>query len=225
MKLKLIFMNLLLITISVSASLFSFTYINKNKNNSRIIQRVIENVDNSELNQSIADIRRDISLLSEKIARYEAKENATNTQETEYNRPGIPDSGYMQTKEQIREEINLNKEKIAEYFKNFSDNVAYQNPDPAWANDAEKTIYEAVDDDPMLKGSKIISVDCRSTLCRVEVYHDTEEASEKFNLEFLYKVSSKMPKGSIVRKKLADGRYKSTVFLIKSGHSVPVKLN
>ena len=216
-------MNLLLIVISVAVSLFVFTLINKQNNHSDRAHDETSQQNTVDQSRAISDLRREISRLSEKIASYDSEENSGNTEVIEQGKPVIPEAGSMETKEQITAAIKHEKEKTAEYFNNFSDYVSYEELDPAWANDAEKTIYDAVVDDQFLIGSQITSVDCRSTVCRTEVMHDSKEDSEKFSLEFLSKVSSKLPAGSIKHTKPEDGRYMSTVYLVKTGHAIPVK--
>jgi hypothetical protein len=50
--------------------------------------------------------------------------------------------------------------------------------DPSWASKLEDEV-QALFDDPELDHSQLIDVDCRTTLCRIEVHFDDHEAFER----------------------------------------------
>ncbi len=96
-----------------------------------------------------------------------------------------------------------------------------EGPDTPWAGASERTIRE-VSVNPELAGSSVQSVECRTTICRVEVLHDSEQAADRFGGPFLAKLPN-LPRGMVRRYPPdADGRSRSVVFLAREGHRLPI---
>jgi len=111
---------------------------------------------------------------------------------------------------------------VTAYYENLESHIQYETQDPSWASEAEDGIYTAMETE-VFQGAEIVNVDCRSTLCRAEIYHISSDDLDIFNLEFRYKVSSTFSKRSPQHAELDDGRYKTTVYLAKNGNDLPTK--
>lgn len=61
--------------------------------------------------------------------------------------------------------------------------------DPRWAAEATAEIRDAVSA-PELSGSRVTDIDCRTTLCRLEVEHPSETVRETFAVELPTRVRS-----------------------------------
>ena len=61
--------------------------------------------------------------------------------------------------------------------------MAAQGVDMAWSSAAENQIRQSFADN-FPQGSNIVDVKCRTTLCQVQIVHDSEEAKENFIEEF-----------------------------------------
>jgi hypothetical protein len=73
---------------------------------------------------------------------------------------------------------------------------------------------EVVEQAPTLTQSDVVSVDCGTTLCRIEAKHDSTDAQDEFQVWFLRGMRSN---ASLWRQ---DG--KSIVYVAREGHTLPV---
>jgi len=92
--------------------------------------------------------------------------------------------------------------------------------DAAWANKVTDLVKGAVADKGA-EGNDIQMLECRSTLCRVEVFHSTPAAKAGFLHNFAFKVGSELPELTIQPIDGADGTSISRIYLARNGHALP----
>ncbi|VAW99402.1 hypothetical protein MNBD_GAMMA23-1935 [hydrothermal vent metagenome] len=184
-----------------------------------------KNLDNSQ--QIIAEMRRDISLLNDKVSALEEKPGE-NTDSDKANIQDIEISHITSNKERLNEpeeSITELKEQrkaaLLVHYKNLDNYIGSEEQDPNWSVRAENIIYNALEDTE-LSGSQFVNVDCRTSLCRAEVYHNSLQDMETFKLEIIHKVGSQLPKASMQHSQLDDGRQKTILYLVKDGHDFPL---
>jgi len=102
-------------------------------------------------------------------------------------------------------------------FAFLTEQVRAEPMDRSWAPHAVEAIESATEDFP---GSAVQRIDCRSTLCQVEVEHDDRRTSDRFTDYFFPRVPS-LPRGALRRLETPDGRPRSLVILARQGHALP----
>jgi len=114
----------------------------------------------------------------------------------------------------------------ARYLETLESSFKAEKPDRRWAYQAQQTILEAfaggthgavgaespADADAMT-GSSVGKVECRTTLCRLEVSSESSEALGAFMHEMPRKVGRELPRMTVQPIKTADGRLETVVYL------------
>ncbi|MCG8419408.1 MAG: hypothetical protein MJE77_15865 [Proteobacteria bacterium] len=95
-------------------------------------------------------------------------------------------------------------------------NFQAERVDGSWASNAEERISHALAEDS-LGHTTMISSECRSTLCRVEVRHNDASSRSHFQLEFLRLVADALPRSAMHRGNEGDGET-SVVYLVRDGY-------
>jgi len=94
-----------------------------------------------------------------------------------------------------------------------------QSVDPAWAYATEEAIEAAVQLEQM-RGSHLRAVDCRGTLCRAEVEHDSEQDFDIFTRELPVALPG-LPRTTMKRLAPAGESMRTLVFLARAGYPMP----
>lgn len=92
----------------------------------------------------------------------------------------------------------------------------HERADPAWSPEAERVITASID---VASGTHITALDCRATLCRLEVQHDSELARDRYTTAVLpsLPLSSEM-----FFRHTEDARGTRTVtYISRPGHALP----
>lgn len=93
--------------------------------------------------------------------------------------------------------------------------------DPVWASSTERAIYDVMAREE-LRGSEIVSAQCRSRVCRVEVRHESEAAQHGF-LPFFTADPPLTGAGTaeLVRDPSDPTRVSTVIFFAREGQSLP----
>lgn len=96
--------------------------------------------------------------------------------------------------------------------------------DPAWANRTENQLIHAFDR-LNLENSFLLNAECRSTFCRIEVYHEDNAAEQSFIKAFAQNDRfDKDDKFSFYRSfEDSDGNLRTLFFYARKGHYLPGK--
>jgi len=174
--------------------------------------------------QSLAVLRRELSLLAQQVASLEKRlDKRNNDNHNKGSAPVVSVQDQSEAENLRPDEVLAVAEEeavIAERLEYFDSYINSESQDISWAAEAEQTIYNAFNSQELL-GSQIATVDCRSTLCRAEIDHNSMSDLMNFKLEFASKVSSMLPKGSMQHIESSSGRQKTIVFMARKGHSFP----
>jgi hypothetical protein len=92
--------------------------------------------------------------------------------------------------------------------------------DTRWSFEAGEAIREALASEE-LSGTLLLSAECRSTLCQVEVEHSEEEQWHEFQLLFQEKIAHLLPHTTSSHTDQGDGRSQSLLFLAREGYRLP----
>jgi hypothetical protein len=92
--------------------------------------------------------------------------------------------------------------------------------DPAWSSKARDLIASAVSNET-LKTTKLVDIDCRSTLCRVRVTNPDARTRMAFEHHFGVAVGQLLPQLQVQTIEHDDGSATSIVYLAREGHDFP----
>ncbi len=91
--------------------------------------------------------------------------------------------------------------------------------DETWQASAQMKINEVIDG-TQLAGTDLVDLDCRDTLCKLEVSHHDETALEEFEENFAHQLAWNTSRFSTTEQG-ADGRVYHTIYLSREGHALP----
>ncbi len=92
--------------------------------------------------------------------------------------------------------------------------------DAAWSNQAVDAIKKAFISEE-LSATDVQDIECRATLCRIEVAHANEEKRRQLERTFVQKVAAVLPSAAMHTEKHEDGSSATTVYLARQGHRLP----
>lgn len=93
--------------------------------------------------------------------------------------------------------------------------------DSNWSVETEQALESAVANRPEIEGTSLISTQCRSSLCRVEVDHLDEFALARFEVWFPHLVNEQHPEVVMSTQYIGDGQSTTTIFVSRSGYELP----
>ncbi|MEH6515087.1 MAG: hypothetical protein V7742_00285 [Halioglobus sp.] len=114
--------------------------------------------------------------------------------------------------------------RATEQQRQYLDEVFSQEPvDYVWASDATLKLGE-VFQSPALDKLEISDVDCRSTLCRVDIFFDEISFAEEadYDNHMLMELTSAFRGGVNMRRaRNSDGSLSMVAYTVKDGHEIP----
>ena len=94
--------------------------------------------------------------------------------------------------------------------------------DGDWSFETTDLITQSLDIE-QFPDTTMQNVECRSSLCRMEVAHADEESQRLFELEFPMLVAEQLPAMSFDQQQLDDGSFSSIIYMARSGFNMPSK--
>jgi hypothetical protein len=119
--------------------------------------------------------------------------------------------------------IALNKEELKkddEHIDVIKNAFQTQDTDEQWSADVTESIA-AVFADKSFSNTALSQVQCRSTLCVVEVEHGDSSAADEFDLEFQIQIGSKLPRTNYTSSQNDDGSVTVTMYMAREGYEFP----
>jgi len=92
--------------------------------------------------------------------------------------------------------------------------------DTGWSGEARDLIESAVAAQD-LAGTSLDDVECRATLCRVEVTHKDRQAQAAFERQFIIAVVQLLPRATRQTVENDDGSSRTVLYLARDGHYFP----
>lgn len=112
-------------------------------------------------------------------------------------------------------------EQMLEQRMTFIESSFFSEPvDGAWSVEAIDTIDEATASEELAE-TAVFAVDCRATLCRMEVQHDDPQALAEFEQWLPRKVVDMLPRITMDRIDGIDGSVTTVVYLARDGYRLP----
>jgi hypothetical protein len=123
--------------------------------------------------------------------------------------PAAPEA----TPEQIKERTDRRAELIER-------SLRAEPVDAAWARQAERTISETVAADPVLRSARLLSTECRSTMCRIEAGHSSRGEGSRFGSALPNRLGG-FPSGTMRVQARGDRDFRTVIYLAREGHRIP----
>jgi hypothetical protein len=95
-----------------------------------------------------------------------------------------------------------------------------ESADGVWSIQAAEALREALASEA-LSGTAVQDIDCRSTLCRLQVVHDNREQQALFEHGFSFKVGQLLPRMMMHSEEQTDGTISATMYLAREGNELP----
>jgi hypothetical protein len=92
--------------------------------------------------------------------------------------------------------------------------------DPAWSAEVFALIDDAVASEE-LAATSVQDVECRATLCRVEVVHESLEAKSAFEQQFFTAVAQVLPQAMLHTATHEDGSARTVMYLLRDSYDFP----
>ncbi len=102
--------------------------------------------------------------------------------------------------EQEKEDEIVNKEHIDQLEIDF----LTEKQDKSWTQDTTDRLYQSIESNELL-GTSLVDLECRSTLCRIEVDHKNFKDQDSFDLNFTVDMPNVFSKFTISRTEDEDG--------------------
>lgn len=90
--------------------------------------------------------------------------------------------------------------------------------DTHWAFDTTELLTGVLESEE-LAAMAVHDLECRTTVCRLEVEYDNTQAMDQFALLFPMQVGEALPQLTFFHQQLADGRSHTVIYLARQGHS------
>ncbi|MGQ0443644.1 MAG: hypothetical protein ACT4O2_00590 [Beijerinckiaceae bacterium] len=121
---------------------------------------------------------------------------------------------------QFTAEIAEEQQQIQAYAQTIEASLEAEPVDSAWSGSTADRIREIFTGDE-LAGASLQDIDCRATLCRIEVQHRDEAKLREFQRLFPLRVSQVLPRLMMHRIENADGSVTTYLYLARQGHRLP----
>jgi hypothetical protein len=95
-----------------------------------------------------------------------------------------------------------------------------ESADGVWSIQAAEALREALANEA-LSGTTVQDINCRSTLCRLQVVHDNREQQALFEHDFSFKVGQLLPRMMTHSEEQTDGTISATIYLAREGNELP----
>lgn len=166
-----------------------------------------------DLRREVAELRADLRRVQQALeARGDAPASAAPAPE-EDEEPADPE---LHSAAEIAEE----QQQLETHAQTIESSLAAETVDSAWSGRTADRILEIFTGDE-LGGAALQDIDCRATLCRVEVRHRDEAKLREFQRLFPFKVAEVLPRLMMHRVDNADGSITTYLYLARQGHRLP----
>ncbi len=128
-----------------------------------------------------------------------------------------PLPGYVSDLERERRE----REQAARVATRLEHQLASEGSDSAWAPSTEETIQIAVQQE-RFTGTRLLTVGCQTTLCRLDLYHDDAGAEDAFVTSFTSVLDFAAIDAFYRRTIQPNGSIYMTLYLSRDGYQLPV---
>ena len=161
-------------------------------------------------NQDINTLRQELARLDRRMSSFEAQV------QQQVNKPAEAEQEDLALTVDFSEEDRIEQEKEEITFKENIDQleVSFLNEkqDKLWTEATTDALYQSLESSELI-GTSLIDLECRSTLCRIEVDHKNFNDQENFDLNFGVNMPSVFSKFTVSRTEDENGGGSSSTVL------------
>lgn len=95
-----------------------------------------------------------------------------------------------------------------------------ESADDVWSSQAMDALGQALGSEEF-SSTKVQDMECRTTLCWLEVEHRDKEQQMAFEQQFSFKVGQLLPRMMMHSEEQTDGTISVTIYLAREGHQLP----
>jgi hypothetical protein len=164
-----------------------------------------------EMHQEIAALRREVKRQGDTLDGLRRPEPVH----------GSVDDAVLETvkaEEEYRQE--LDNQRVAERLLQVDDVFLAESSDPNWSGEAELAVDSAANS-LRTKGTDVLSLDCRTSLCRLEVAYNEQTAQIEFETALPSELAELTPGMTIDSAQTDDGYITSVIYLVRAGYDLP----
>jgi hypothetical protein len=92
--------------------------------------------------------------------------------------------------------------------------------DTKWSTATTDLIGQVLGRDE-LKQTQVVGMECRSTLCRLEIMHPDRDAAGKFEFLFPIQVAGALPQMSYDHQQFDDGSIRTVIYMARASYALP----
>ncbi len=122
--------------------------------------------------------------------------------------------------EPLLDRVEQEDEQVEQRMAKMEENLAEEAIDSAWSS-ATIDQVEAAFDSSELVDAQIIDLDCRKTLCRIEIDVDDPFLASEYQLSLSLKVGHLLPQTSMAISQDEEGRSSAILFMAREGYNLP----
>ncbi len=186
--------------------------------------------------EDLVALRGELALLRAQVASLQQRLDEKETRAAEADMPmGLDEQAQRYQQEQLPSDEELAMTAMTamtedeamkqqqQYAEAIETHLQGEDVDPDWAIAAESKIREAFSLEELQVGASVVNVDCRSTLCRLDVLHNTEEEAElaDFRFNLLSQIVTMLPRGTMQVVDQGGGQTSTVLYLARDGHDLP----
>ncbi len=107
-----------------------------------------------------------------------------------------------------------------EYLGLIEAGLQHEHVDRQWSSKA-KTEIENAFTNKALAGAAVTNIECRTSLCRIEVVHEDPQSLAEFDVLLAQKLTHILPQAVMDRIELEDGSISTFVYMSRDGYELP----
>ena len=182
---------------------------------------------NSSLRKEIALLRIDLAKLKQNLQQLSQSDVSVGRLDQEVNADSITSESIdfidleLQSVEQEQNIVEKEHNRSLARMEASETTLQQEPVDNNWSMHTAETIQESLESTEFT-GTAVQDVECRSTLCRLEIIHNDLENQEIFHRHFSLKVGQILPKMVVHSEQQDNGEISSMIYMARSGHGLPV---
>lgn len=173
-------------------------------------------IGSSGLQKEFFRLKEEVAALHQKVGNTSAMSEYYNNTEDVADSPGemvLTEQDIVAATQRQAYEDRKQMEVIDSVF--MSENIDYQ-----WSAQTSDLIAQNLENSEQIK-TDLESLECRATLCRVEVNHHDASIAEEFELQFPLQVGEALPQINYLYEPQDDGSVSVVMYLARDGYDLP----
>ena len=163
-------------------------------------------------------MQRDLNALRTKVKRQRVELDALRRSEPA--QASFDDVAVETVKADEEYRHELENQQIADHMHQIDDTFQAESSDPNWSSEAELAVATAVNS-LRTKETDVLSLDCRTSLCRLEVAYWEHIAQTEFEAALQTELAEITPGMTIDADQTDDGYISSVIYLVRAGYALP----